>query len=245
MDVLDVALLVAGALEKAGVAYFLGGSMASSFQGEPRATNDVDFVVDLTPAGVAPLAAALGSDFDVDEEALRRAARERSSWNVIYVPTVTKIDLFIRRDDAFDRSEFARRRLMVVRAGRSLCVKSAEDTVLRKLLWYRSGGGVSDRQWRDLVEVLRHSRAQLDTVYLEDWAGKLGLTGLLVKGGGAHRRLRTLKRPGPGRCSFSCRPRSCGPPTRRCPGGRAEGQRPEPAGAPRRGSWWKRRPARG
>jgi len=181
MDVLDVALLVAGALERSGVGYFLGGSLASSFQGEPRATNDIDLVVDLAEASVGPFVAALGADFDVDEVALRRAAQERSSWNIIHVPTVTKIDLFMRRDDPFDRSEFDRRERAEVRVGKHLFVKRAEDTVLRKLLWYRSGGSVSDRQWRDLVEVLRHSRPHIDDAYLDEWAGRLGLAMLLAR----------------------------------------------------------------
>lgn len=181
MDVLDVAFLVAEALERTGVGYFLGGSLASSFQGEPRATNDIDLVVDLAEPQVAPLAAALGPDFDVDEEALRRAARERSSWNILHAPTVTKVDLFILRDGAFDRSEFSRRERVEVRAGRQLFVKRAEDSVLRKLLWYRSGGGVSDRQWRDVVEVLRQSRAVIDPAYLDEWAPRLGVADLLAK----------------------------------------------------------------
>lgn len=181
MDVVDVALLVARALERCGVAYFLGGSLASSFQGEPRATNDIDLVVDLSEPDVAPLITALGPDFDVDEAALRRAVREHASWNVIYVPAVTKIDLFLLRDAPFDASEFARRQRVEVREGQALFVKSAEDTVLRKLLWYRSGGGVSDRQWRDVVQVLRQSRAVLDDAYLDGWARSLHLEALLAR----------------------------------------------------------------
>ena len=181
MDVLDVALLVARALERAGVGYFLGGSLASSLQGEPRSTNDVDLVVDLAERDVARFVAALGSDFDVDEAALREAARARSSWNVLYLPLVTKIDLFVLRDAPFDASEFSRRRPVEVREGRTLFVKSAEDTVLRKLLWYRSGGGVSERQWRDVVEVLRQSRAVLDAAYLDLWAARLDLADLLAR----------------------------------------------------------------
>lgn len=120
MDVVDIALQVTEALERCGIGYFLGGSLASSFQGEPRATNDVDLVVDLQEGQVEALVAALGSDFDIDDVALRRAAAERSSWNVIYLPSATKIDLFILRASSFDRSEFARRRRVEVRAGRAL-----------------------------------------------------------------------------------------------------------------------------
>jgi hypothetical protein len=181
VDVVDVALRVTGALERCGIAYFLGGSLASSLQGEPRATNDIDLVVDLSEDDVGPLVAALGPDFDADEVALRRAARDRTSWNLIHVPSVTKIDLFVRRPGAFDDSEFARRERVEVRRGQSLVVKSAEDTILRKLLWYRAGGGVSERQWRDVVEVLRLSASVLDGAYLDAWAARLDVVELLAR----------------------------------------------------------------
>lgn len=181
MDVVDVTLLVAGALERTKIGYFLGGSLATSFQGEPRATNDVDLVVALAPEQVRDFVAALGPDFDVDEEALHRAARERTSWNIIYAPAVTKIDLFMLRDEPYDQAEFARRRRIDVRPGQGLYIKSPEDSVLRKLLWYRAGGEVSDRQWRDVVQVLRQSRAVLDAAYLDEWAGRLDLVMLLSR----------------------------------------------------------------
>jgi hypothetical protein len=181
VDVLDIALRVTEALERTGVGYFLGGSLASSFQGEPRATNDIDLVLDLEEGRVERLAVELGADFDVDEVALRRAAAEKTSWNVIYLPTATKIDLFVLRGSPFDRSEFRRRRRVEVRAGRSMFVKSPEDTVLRKLLWYRTGGEVSDRQWRDVVQVLRQSRSLIDPRYLDEWAAEIGVEDLLAR----------------------------------------------------------------
>ncbi|HYD42779.1 MAG TPA: hypothetical protein VEB43_18255 [Anaeromyxobacter sp.] len=181
MDVIDVTLRVTAALERTGIGYFLGGSLASSLQGEPRSTNDIDLVVDLPAPKVAELVAALGPDFDVDEEALGRAARERSSWNVFFLPLLTKIDLFVLREGAFDVAEFQRRRPIEVRPGQRLFVKSPEDSVLRKLLWYRDGGSVSERQWRDVVQVLRLSRGALDEAYLDDWGHRLRLADLLAR----------------------------------------------------------------
>jgi len=91
-DELDVALTVARALERLGIPYFVGGSLASSLQGEPRSTNDVDFVVDLPEARVDAFAEALGPAFEVDVDALKDAARRRGSWNIFHLPLVVKID---------------------------------------------------------------------------------------------------------------------------------------------------------
>ena len=179
---LSVALLVAGALERVGADYFLGGSLASSLQGEPRATNDIDMVVDLGPWKVAAFAAALGADFDVDTAALAAALGRGESWTIFYTPVFTKIDLFPLGDQPFDRSEFARRRVVVVgRDGATLAVKSPADSVLRKLAWYRGGGEVSAKQWRDVVEVLRVSGQTLDDGYLDHWAPRLAVADLLER----------------------------------------------------------------
>ncbi|MCI0572812.1 MAG: hypothetical protein L0Y66_18835 [Myxococcaceae bacterium] len=178
---LQVALTVGHAFDSLGIGYFLGGSLASSIQGEPRATNDIDFVVDLRAEQVAALEAALGPDFDVDAESLREAARRRSSWNIFHLPSATKVDLFIKRDSDFDQSEFSRRQQVELFPGESLSVKSPEDTVLRKLLWFRQGGETSSTQWRDIVQVLRVSGASLDRGYLQDWALRLAVDELLTR----------------------------------------------------------------
>ncbi|MBX3131142.1 MAG: hypothetical protein KF718_30765 [Polyangiaceae bacterium] len=181
-DALDVALLVAAAIERAGGEYFVGGSIASSLQGEPRATNDIDFVVALPLGRLSEFCQALGDEFEVDLDMLRDAIRTAGSANAFHLPSVTKIDFFGRGYEGYDESEFARRRPVVVRAsGATLVVKAPEDTVLRKLLWYRAGGGVSDRQWRDVVSVLRIAGAQLDEGYLNAWAERLNVTDLLTQ----------------------------------------------------------------
>ena len=81
IDALDVALRVAWALEAVGAEYFVGGSVASSLQGDPRSTNDIDFVISLPLGRVAALCAELGTDFEIDPEQLRDAVRRASSAN--------------------------------------------------------------------------------------------------------------------------------------------------------------------
>ena len=165
-----------------GAEYFLGGSLASSLQGEPRATNDIDFVIALPVGKVGDLGAALGGDFEVDTDMLRDAVLHASCANAFYLPIVTKIDFFGRGYEPFDESEFSRRRLTTVTAsGEALVVKAPEDTVLRKLLWFREGGEVSDKQWRDIVSVLQISGDQMDQAYLNAWASRLRVTELLER----------------------------------------------------------------
>jgi hypothetical protein len=179
---LDVALRLARALDAAGIRYFLGGSLASSLQGDPRATNDIDIVLELRGADVDRLVTALGPDFEVDAASLRKAADERGSWNIYFLPLFTKIDLFVLGTSPFDQEEFARRRSAVVRPpAEAIVVKSPEDSVLRKLLWYRAGGEVSQKQWSDVVEVLRMNRATLDEAYLDRWAASLSLAEPLTR----------------------------------------------------------------
>lgn len=181
-DALDVALRVAAALTSVGADYFLGGSLASSIQGEPRATNDIDFVISLPLGKVGALRAALGEDFEVDEDMLRDAVLHARCANVFYLPVVMKVDFFGRAYEPFDESEFARRRSIVVRSrGESLVIKSPEDSVLRKLLWYREGGEVSEKQWRDVVSVLRISGSSMDRNYLQTWAARLKIADLLAR----------------------------------------------------------------
>jgi hypothetical protein len=183
-DALDIALCVAAAIEKVGGAYFVGGSLASSVQGEPRATNDVDIVLELPLGRIRDFIDTLGSDFEVDADALRQALLQGSSCNIFFLPFLTKIDLFGVGPTPYDEIEFARRSPMVVREPDvRLVVKSPEDTVLRKLWWFRKGGEVSERQWRDVVQVLRFSGAAMDTGYLARWADELGVADLLARAG--------------------------------------------------------------
>jgi hypothetical protein len=182
LDVIQVAVRVAKAIESVGGEYFVGGSLASSIDGDPRATNDIDFVLDLPVGRAGDLRDALGSDFEVDVDLVREALLHGTCANCFYLPRVLKVDFFGHAHGEYDDSEFGRRRAVVVDDhGTSLFVKSPEDTVLRKLAWYRAGGEVSERQWRDVRGVIRHAADQLDASYLERWATQLGVRDLLVR----------------------------------------------------------------
>lgn len=180
-DAIEVALRVADALESVGAAYFVGGSLASSLDGQPRATNDIDFVIDMPIGRIGEFVTVLGAEFEVDLDMLRDAVMHGRSANIFYLPLVLKIDLFGHAHGPFDDAEFSRRRAIEVREGRVLFVKAPEDTVLRKMLWFRQGGEVSERQWRDLIGVLRTQGPNLDVAYMQGWARHLGISDLLAR----------------------------------------------------------------
>lgn len=127
------------------------------------------------------LAEQLGPDFESDEEELLAAVRLRRSCNVFYLPWFITSDLFVYGVSAFDRSEPGRRQRHEVLPSVVLWLKSPEDTVLRKLLWYRSGGESSSTQWRDVLSVLRVSGPLLDSSYLDAWSRALAVDDLLER----------------------------------------------------------------
>lgn len=174
---------VLDALEGLGVRHHLGGSYASSIHGLPRQTRDADLVVDLKPSTVPLLAAMLRPAFYLDEDRMRHAVSRRSSVNLIHLATGFKVDLFVKGDRPFDDLELARSRPADLpgAAQRQVPVASAEDTILRKLLWFQAGGGASERQWLDVLGILKVQRGSLDQAYLAEWAKELGVKELLER----------------------------------------------------------------
>ena len=178
---LDVALTVADLFEDLGVDYLVGGSLASSLHGEPRATQDVDFVAALTATDVKRFLEKLGNGFYVDADRVLQSVIHARSFNVIHLETMFKVDVFVLADTEPARLEMSRRERHEVAEGRSLYVASAEDVVLQKLRWYRLGDEVSDRQWRDVLAVLRVNSGRLDLAYMKSAAPDLGVEDLLQR----------------------------------------------------------------
>ena len=175
---------VVDVLERLGVRYHIGGSLASSTHGLPRSSADVDVIAELRPEHVDDLVAALDADYYVDGTHARDAIRSTTSFNLIHLDTMMKVDIFVSEAGEFPRQEQARARPESFGQGEStriFMVKSPEDLVLRKLLWYRAGGETSERQWSDVVGVLKIRGAQLDGSYLDQWATELQVADLLER----------------------------------------------------------------
>ena len=176
-----LALKVAEIFDALAVNYLIGGSVASSILGEPRATLDVDIVADLQISHVQPLIALMTGEFYIDEMMLTEAINRKSSFNVIHLDTMQKVDIFILSEQPLAQLEMQRRQQLVITQNpeRSAWVASAEDIILQKLIWYRLGNQVSDRQWRDVLGVMKVQAEQLDFNYLRDWAERLNLSNLM------------------------------------------------------------------
>jgi hypothetical protein len=176
-----VTLAVAETLEALRVPYAIGGSFASALHGVMRATMDADLVADLHTEQVEPLAGALGDAFYADVEMMRDAVLQHSAFNLIHLETMFKVDVFVAKPRAFDRSQLARRQLQMLSDDpeRHAYVTSAEDSVLAKLEWYRQGGETSDRQWRDVLGVLKVQGERLDRKYMQRMAAELRVIDLL------------------------------------------------------------------
>lgn len=182
-DPVAVAWSVARILGNCGLRDLVGGSLASSLSGEPRSTLDVDIIVAATAGDVDAMVAALGLEFDVDEHAVARAVRERSSVNIVHRATAIKVDLFVAGGTPLDDEQLARRQHVKVSADpeRWLYVYAPEDILLQKLRWFRLDNDVSERQWRDVLGILLVQGEALDRAYLALQAERLGVADLLTR----------------------------------------------------------------
>ena len=166
------------------IRYVVGGSLASSLYGIPRATQDADLVAEIELTHVDALRGALADEFYVDSGMIRDAIGRHASFNVVHLATMFKADVFIPRGDAWSREELSRARSESFEtADGKVAIRfaSAEDTLLHKLVWYRLGNEISDRQWSDVLGVLKVQSGSMDRQYLEFWARSLNVSDLLSR----------------------------------------------------------------
>ncbi len=178
---LDLAFLMADSFERLTIPYVLGGSLASSIVAEPRTTVDIDMAIRLKPGDVDRLIHEVSPSFYVPVRAARLAAQEHDSFNIIHNIAVFKVDLFVLGTGPLDVGQMERRVRYQIGPDptAALWVTSTEDQILRKLDWFRRGGRVSDRQWRDVLSILRVGGTHLDEDYLNVTAGLVELSDLL------------------------------------------------------------------
>ena len=183
LDPIRVTLLVTQALEQLKVPYLIGGSLASAVHGVVRATMDADIVADLKPEDADRLEKLLLGKFYIDSQMIVDAIRYRSSFNLIHLETMFKVDIFIAKQRPFDCNQLQRRKLEIAVEGQdqTMYVTTAEDIILAKLEWFKLGGEISERQWRDVLGVMGVKANELDLDYLGRWARDLRISELLER----------------------------------------------------------------
>ena len=180
---IEVTLKVTDVFEKLGIPYLIAGSLASTLHGMVRTTQDSDIVVEMRLEHLQAFVLALQDEFYIDEEMIAESIQHNSSFNIIHRETMFKVDVFIPRPRPFLQAQLdrAQRKTFSFETEMGAKFASPEDTVLSKLEWYRMGGEVSDRQWRDILGVLKTRAGELDLEYLRNWAAELHVSDLLER----------------------------------------------------------------
>jgi hypothetical protein len=180
-DPVAIAVQVAAVLEGLGVRYVLGGSLASTAFGEPRATLDVDLAADLGAGQAAAFVAAVAADFFVDAQWVAAEIDRRGSFQLVHRASMIRVDVFVPAWEGFHRWKWEHRRRIELGGGVALDITSPEAIVVQKLVWYRAGGETSERQWRDVLGVLKGQRGHLDLEAVREQADATGVADLFAR----------------------------------------------------------------
>jgi len=180
---LELAAQVGARLDRIGVPWVLGGSVAGSLIGEPRSTLGIDMAIRLTMTQAERLVRAVEDDFYVSLDMVRSAVEQASSFNLLHFESAMKVDLFVLGGGELDTRQMERRQLIQAGGDAPVTVwtTAPDDLVLRKLTWFRAGGEISDRQWRDVVGTLTTQGDRIDHVSLQEVADLIGIGDLLAR----------------------------------------------------------------
>ena len=174
MELYELLALVVETFQRLHIPYLVTGSVASMAYGEPRLTNDIDVVTGIREEHIPGLLAAFPTDlFYLSEDAIREAIRIRGQFNIIHPGSGLKVDVMIRKETPFDRSRFARVRMIRPAESYEAAFASPEDVIIKKMEFYREGA--SDKHLRDITGILKVSGEEIDEAYIADWADRLGL----------------------------------------------------------------------
>ncbi|MEP7144421.1 MAG: hypothetical protein ABI707_16165 [Ferruginibacter sp.] len=155
-------------LDENHIDYMVTGSIVSSIQGEPRATHDVDILVNITNAAIPSLINTfIPPDYYISEIAIEDAIKHKSMFNLLDTTEGDKVDFWILTNESFDQSRFARKYEEKV-LGLSMKISRPEDTILMKLHWANLSGG-SEKQFTDALRVYEVQFGILDIGYIESW----------------------------------------------------------------------------
>lgn len=174
MEQSDLLRKVVDVMEQLGIRYFVTGSVATIFYGEPRFTNDIDVVADIPSTAITRFCRAFSaSDYYLSEDAVQQAITTRGQFNIIHPASGLKVDVILPTQSAFDRSRFSRIVRVHPEPNYDAAFASIEDVILKKMEYYQLGG--AEKHLRDIAGVLKISGETVDREYILEWAQRLGL----------------------------------------------------------------------
>lgn len=162
-------------LNKHDISYMITGAWSVIYYGRPRASHDIDFVVELHKEKIKMTLAffeELSEDYLISVDEIEEAVEKKGQFNVLHLPTALKLDFWLLTDDLFDKSRFSRRKKVKV-LGQPMWIASAEDTILQKLRWYSEAK--IEKHLIDAAFVYQIQDSNLDKKYLQNWVGKLNV----------------------------------------------------------------------
>lgn len=171
----DLLKLVSGWLEKANIPYMITGAWSVIYYGRIRTSHDLDFLVEIkltdTPK-ILKLIKKEGLDFLLQEGSVEAAIKNETMFNIIYLPTMDKIDFWILKNQEYDKVRLGRK-VKVEAWGQTMWLSSAEDTIVQKLVWYSKSR--IEKHLIDAAFVWQIQKSNLDMNYVSRWVQKLGL----------------------------------------------------------------------
>lgn len=183
-DILQAIQPVISAFDKLSIPYYISGSIASSVYGIARATMDVDIVADIKIENISFLMKILENEYYIDENMIKEAIHNFSSFNLIHLETMIKIDVFIHKHQSYPEESLRRKQKDTFEDtddASEFYFSSPEDIILNKLQWYKIGNRISERQWLDVTGVIKVQSNNLDVGYLRIWGEHLGLLDLITE----------------------------------------------------------------
>ena len=183
-DILNALQPIVCVFEKLSIPYYVAGSVASSMYGLARATLDIDIVADVKHHNISQLRQFLEKEYYIDEDLIKEAIRDKSSFNLIHLDTAIKIDIFVFKGSSYERTAIERR--IKNRLGENvqepeIYFSSPEDVIIAKLQWYKKGRSISERQWFDVIGVIKVQSDFLNKKYLQNFAKRLSIFKSLKK----------------------------------------------------------------
>jgi len=174
MELYDLVKYLVNSFESLGIKYFITGSVASVYYGEPRFTNDIDVVAEIEESQISGLLKFFPEqEFYVNEETVRDAIRNKKLFNIIHPASGLKVDVIIRKENAFDNNRFLRIKRISPIEGTLVNISSPEDVIIMKMKYFKEGE--SEKHIRDITSMLKISGDSIDRGYVEKWAEKLNL----------------------------------------------------------------------